>query len=371
MMSRRKKFWFACLALMLTTVGLELAARVLFWVREWRSPADASEAVVDREHPLRYELAPGKTLPAAGATAHINHVGLRGKDADMPKRRLRVLCLGDSVTFGYAPDVTDQATYPALAGAALEKEQPGQFEVLNAGMPSFCSLDCLGYLVWKALELEPDYVVIMVGWNDPPHCQPLDSPPESRLKKAIEASAFLRLIQLLYQRVMPAASFDPGRARQALAALPRPTDHLSDAVFERYERTLVEMVRICRRRGVEPILVTLPNFARSDWRDVASLTDEELSKMMGHLSGGHLSPAGWYRFISRTNALVGSAASGEQVLLVDGAAVRELPLFFDLCHLNAAGNAALAKLVAAAVVQAERKAVRTGLRVGEPNRVIP
>src|SRR4051812_48207117 len=101
-LSRRKKVTYAALSIALALVALELAARGALWIRARRHGPKPAEAVINRFHPLRYELAPGTTLPANGPIARINNVGLRGADADVPKRRTRVLCAGDSCTFGYA-----------------------------------------------------------------------------------------------------------------------------------------------------------------------------------------------------------------------------------------------------------------------------
>ena len=56
-----------------------------------------------------------------------NSLGLRGPEIDSPKKHLRVLCLGDSVTFGWG--VEEQNAYPALL------QQKIMAEVINAGVP--------------------------------------------------------------------------------------------------------------------------------------------------------------------------------------------------------------------------------------------
>ena len=86
-----------------------------------------------------------------------------------------MLCLGDSCTFGYAPGVTDDATYPAALGRKLDRER---FEVLNGGMPAFGSLDCHDFLLYRGLEMEPDVVVILAGWNDHSHAHPIINRPD-------------------------------------------------------------------------------------------------------------------------------------------------------------------------------------------------
>ena len=184
-LSTRKKIAFACVMTVVAVAALEGLARLYFWSR---ASHQVEDAVIDRFHPMRYDLAPGRTLPANGATARINNVGLRGVDADVLKRRIRILCLGDSATFGYAPDVTDSATYPARLAALLDSTHPGKYEVLNGGRPSFSTLDCLAFFSYRASELTPDIVVLMVGWNDTHLAHPLQRPPEKRMPQLLESS---------------------------------------------------------------------------------------------------------------------------------------------------------------------------------------
>src|SRR4051794_22516332 len=101
-LSIRRKVVFVVMANALVMLSLELAARAIELVRTLRTGPGVESAVYARFHPLRYEFVPGAALPANGAVARINSVGLRGPDPDRPARRIRILCLGDSCTFGYA-----------------------------------------------------------------------------------------------------------------------------------------------------------------------------------------------------------------------------------------------------------------------------
>ena len=345
-LSTRKKLAFAAMAVALSMAAVEIGARLYLSIRNGRSGPDA-EAVVDREHPLRYELAPGRSMPASGPTAHINSVGLRGPEPRPLGERTRVLCVGDSCTFGYAPDVDDASTYPAHLQRILDDRRPGRFDVLNAGMPSFCALDCLNYYLWKGVELRPDVVVLMVGWNDTHHCQPLDRLPGVDRPPLFEASAAYRLGKAWALRLRGTRPADVGATRAILKNRPAPTDHLSGLIFTRYERILVEFARSCRQNNTPILLVTPPNFSRPGWGDIATIDDAELRLMAPHLVGGELSPGGWRRFIEATCAAVRRAASREGASLVEGAEVVDKSLFVDICHLTSAGNAALASRVAA------------------------
>ncbi|MEW6778247.1 MAG: SGNH/GDSL hydrolase family protein, partial [Bdellovibrionota bacterium] len=106
------------------------------------------------------EGAQGQGGVAAGAALEINSRGFRGKEVGA-KKGFRVLCLGDSVTFGYA------RPYPEILEAGLRVRLPGEeTQVINAGVPGY-SIRQLS--VWFEEELEklnPDAVVLLTGWND-------------------------------------------------------------------------------------------------------------------------------------------------------------------------------------------------------------
>lgn len=345
----RKKLAFAAATIVLGLGLLEVSARAVEWARARRQVPDVATAVRDRFHPLRYELTPGSELPANGEVARINGVGLRGAEPERPKRRIRVLCLGDSCTFGYAPGVTDEATYPAVLARKLDQ---ARFEVINGGMPAFGSLDCHDFLLIKGLELEPDIVVILAGWNDHSHSHPITNrPPPAGLPDVLDRSALVRLGKRLVTRLVgsrPSAS-NPARERAGLARLPPPSGRLSEDAFARTGRVIEETVRLCRAHHAEPILVTYPNFTRPEWDGVGSLTDGELRPALSALAGIELSAKGWATYAARTNDLIRAAATRLGVPLVDGDAIRDPALFFDLIHLGPEGCAMLADLVEPAV----------------------
>jgi lysophospholipase L1-like esterase len=351
-LSVRKKLGFATAAILLGLVGLELVARGVEAVLALRGRPEAKPAVRDSFRPLRYDLEPGTVLPTHGAIARINSAGLRGAEPDRPKRRVRILCLGDSCTFGYAPDVTDDATYPADLARRLG---PDRFEVLNGGRPGFGSLDCLDFFVYRAVELEPDYVLILAGWNDFSHAHAIE--PRPGPDRPLDSLALVRLAKAGAGRLAstrPIATLDLSLERTRISRLPVRDDRFSEAVFARTERIIEDLVRLCRAHHAVPILVTYPNFMRPGWAAVDSLTIEELRPAASALADFPVSPGGWRSYVERTNGLIRAAADRLGVPLVDGAGIHDTRLFFDLIHLNAEGCSQLAERVAPVVLQAER-----------------
>lgn len=97
-----------------------------------------------------------------------NNLGLRGPDVREKKRRgtYRILCMGDSTTFGWG--VADGESYPRVAEATLA-ELGGLFgrrcQVLNAGVPGYTLQRIERYLERDLLTLRPDLVTVC-SWGE-------------------------------------------------------------------------------------------------------------------------------------------------------------------------------------------------------------
>jgi lysophospholipase L1-like esterase len=80
----------------------------------------------------------------------------------------RIFCLGDSSTFGYA--VPQELTYHSLLEDRLNREQKNSgrhYEVINAGVLGYTSLQGLGMYRFRGAEFKPDLVTAYFGANEP------------------------------------------------------------------------------------------------------------------------------------------------------------------------------------------------------------
>ena len=97
-----------------------------------------------------------------------NARGFRSVEPPPPEKRadeLRILCIGDSVTFGFNVDQGD--SFPERLQAALRARHPGRpVRVINAGTPGWSWLQGLRFLEREGVALRPDVVVMGHGAND-------------------------------------------------------------------------------------------------------------------------------------------------------------------------------------------------------------
>jgi len=187
----RRPRWFRVAAIALSaaaTLGALEAALALADVP--RGPETTLREVAD---PRAYDADPrllwrphrDATLDVADlyfVRVHTDSRGLRNADRrdEWTNSRLRVLCLGDSVTFGVA--LADDETYPARLERALVERLPADVRpvVMNAGVPGYSSVQG-ERLLDELAPLAPDVIAWWFGMNDG---KPALGPPDSRLDPA-------------------------------------------------------------------------------------------------------------------------------------------------------------------------------------------
>ena len=113
----------------------------------------------------------------AGAV-YINGQGFLQRDEVPVERRdgfLRVICLGESTTFG--SDL--ETNYPAYLRKILASQARGfkGYEVINAGVPGWVSDQIALRVEHQLAAFKPDAVILYAGGNDFQSYDPLGSPP--------------------------------------------------------------------------------------------------------------------------------------------------------------------------------------------------
>ena len=200
-----------------------------------------SPDVFELDSELLWRLRPGATPRFGGP---INRRGWRGPEVE-PRRpgTLRVVCLGDSRTFGTYIDFQEVWT-TRLAGE-LETALRQPVEVINTGTPGYSSHQGRLLLGRVLRELKPDAVTLYFGMNDlasttgaPDHLQAGAEPWLRSVSAALEASRAYRLLQRWLDP-------SPPSQREARPRVP----------LDRFQSNLRESIEQCRARRVGVVLL--------------------------------------------------------------------------------------------------------------------
>lgn len=223
----------------------------------------------------------------------LNSNGFRNGEISMekPPPVFRIVCLGDSWTFGV--NVRQDQTYPRQLAAWLEREYPdSRFEVINLGVLGYSSYQGLELLRRYAIHLDPDLLVIGFGMNDASVAgyRDRDIPGTggegaAEKKKAstidrTEIYNLLRYIAFLVKYDPP----DPGRQIQSVANKSRGAETAEEYAelepwtrvsLPDYESNIVRMIEMAREQGAGTILLFNELWPGSPYREALERISRE------------------------------------------------------------------------------------------------
>jgi len=205
------------------------------------------------EFKAKYNFFPTPKFPFAMRRYSIktNSLGLRDIEINMDENKKRIICLGDSITFGWGVD--QFLTYPVHLEWMLNSMNNGQFEVINAGVPGYTSRQGLVFFTKKLLKLKPAYVIISFGANDSTSAPVSDK--QSIRYKSISATlhnlfSFSRIYTLMRGSMLPLKKTlhrynEPGRN----------IDVVNRVSPDDYYKNILEIVEVAQKNGCKPILL--------------------------------------------------------------------------------------------------------------------
>jgi lysophospholipase L1-like esterase len=142
-----------------------------------------------------------------------------------PRGCFRIVCLGDSVTFGYrVPRVYErresglgEQPYPRLLEDRLRQANPGrEVEVIALAVPGYSTHQGLAWARRDLAGLKPDLVTACFGWNDidrraatDRESMPVDSLHVASRRVVASSQALLRVSRWLRERRAPSAARAP------------------------------------------------------------------------------------------------------------------------------------------------------------------
>lgn len=212
---------------------------------------------------LFWRLAPGlRDVVWDQTPVTTNAQGLRyGHDvAAKAPGDFRILCMGDSVTFGFRvplvflkrPQDRDPSwlPYPARLEKRLREANPSRtIEVIPLAVPGYSSHQGLAWMRRDLARYRPDVVTLLYGWNDISLRGQADADAMKPDRLDVLARALVSRSQALMYTWR--AVHATGAAPAAAAAAPR----VERVGRGRYVANLLEMARLARAKGATPVLI--------------------------------------------------------------------------------------------------------------------
>ena len=181
---------------------------------------------------------------------------------------IRIVCLGDSVTFGFRVPVVwpDKPTeyapewlpFPMLLEKELRAANPDRkIEVVTMAVPGYTSHQGLAWLRRDINEMQPDLLIASFGWNDASFS---DVPDREAIKTNWSAVTLRRLIDSS-QAFAHAVHWL--RAREAKAQQQNPTGPRTERPGARvsqqeYLNNMLAIQDLARQRGASVIVIAAP-----------------------------------------------------------------------------------------------------------------
>jgi lysophospholipase L1-like esterase len=231
---------------------------------------------------------------------HLNDEGYRVAGPIGPKRlsSLRIVCLGDSWTFGM--NVGDDQTYPARLEQILRRTHPARdVEVINLGVLAYSSHQGLALLQHRVLALRPDVVVLSFAMNDGKVAGYRDKDRSVAMTEAgvggeivrfMEGSEVVRLLKYLALRLRyrpPSIGYYLHREAASVADAGRRFEDLEPWIRvspKDYEDNMRRMVQVTRQGGAAAVLLYNELWENSPYREVLDRLsrDEGVPLVDGH-----------------------------------------------------------------------------------------
>jgi lysophospholipase L1-like esterase len=293
---------------------------------------------------LTWRLRPGlRNVWWDYTTVSTNARGLRMDRELGPKKAgaLRIVALGDSVTFGYRipiarvrekPEVHEPGeTYVALLEKSLKAKFPGrEVEVIPLACPGYTSWQGLAWLRRDIAELKPDIVTACFGWNDVRAAGLPDRETFPMTDGQVLARKIIARSQGLLHMTSDAASKNAEGPKLERAPEPRSSP-------EEYTLHFEQMAAVCREHGAW-FGVILPVYRDPNTPD----TDPRYGS--DPIEGLRM---GEYRDRLRASTKAANIPALEITELTEKNWPASKPLFGERIHPNAAGHSLMAERIEA------------------------
>ncbi|HEV2885195.1 MAG TPA: SGNH/GDSL hydrolase family protein [Pyrinomonadaceae bacterium] len=350
--SRQRRFAYVAIIyslFLLLLVGVEVGTRLttspissldLFVVtpQQKAQVADPKQSTIFEGDPLLlWRLKPNLRQAVWDFTiVSTNGSHLRADRELKPKQpgAIRIVCAGDSVTFGFrVPAVWPERPteydpshlpYPMLLEQLLRKANPGRdIEVVTLAVPGYTSHQGLLWLKRDIDQLQPDLLTLSFGWNDASFGDVPD-------REAISDGSFVVATRWLIdhsQAFARATRWLRSRA-QAKESKRRPTPRVSQS---EYLNNFREMIQLGRGNGAEVLILGAPyrdnitnrpeaalmNSYRTSLRSAAQETQVPFLEVLELTEAAYPANEGWFGELIHPNHMGHRLITSELLKLLD------------------------------------------------------
>jgi lysophospholipase L1-like esterase len=189
-----------------------------------------------------------------------NDYGLRGGPFNASGKQV-VLCLGDSVTYGYGVD--DGHTYPAELQKVLDREFPGRYVVLNGGVDGYP----IPFIRQKFLYLwnqgiRPDVVIVGYSFNEGGlgHLVDSDAKIKDQFASRVQLKNRVRSIALYNLVVENWARASYNRMKKYMVPGTNSRTLSQEDVAIRYQKSLQDLYNDLKARQVKPVFLLFTGY---------------------------------------------------------------------------------------------------------------
>ncbi len=253
-LSGAKRLLFAALTGLTALAAAEVALRlggVTFLPRAITLAESENREIVnvvlDDDPEVQWVVTPSSL---AGTPLAVNAHGMRGPDRPevKPAGCIRILCMGDSCTFGARVG----EPYPLILEALCRERLGRNVEVLNGGVPGHAAHQGEAMLQ-RFLAFKPDVVTFYYGWNDHWRRTPALVGPDIHAPPATDSILLLRGLRMAW------------RYRRARGQVDREesTEQITDTEVRlppnHYRAMLDKFAELGEQHSFTPVFMTAPS----------------------------------------------------------------------------------------------------------------
>ena len=235
----------------------------------WRDPQE----IYNHDPLLGHALAPGQNSFTHSFPVVTNSYGFRDREYPLIPQAgtVRILCLGDSLTFGDGVAVED--TYPKQLETMLNGRGKHKYEVINTGVPSYDTWQEVTFFKTKGVQFEPRIVVLGFYGNDivpRPAVIKTSLSGEGTLRRKgfggflpdgmvhiLKGSRFLLLLKDRVGKLVDSTKPSSEHLHQQ-ALLDGLPDEFVEQGWQEVESSLLQMVELQKTREFRFLIVTFP-----------------------------------------------------------------------------------------------------------------